>query len=43
MARIRIDDDAEEKLEKASNKVGGTKSGLASEFIRNGAEEILED
>lgn len=42
MPRIRIDEDANSKLEKAVEKLEATKSGLASEFIRSKSEEVLE-
>jgi hypothetical protein len=43
MARIRIDNDSKEKLEKASELIDGTKSGLASEFIREKSEQIIDE
>lgn len=42
-SRIRIDNDAAEKLKKAANIIDGSKTGLASEILRDGAEEIIED
>ncbi len=43
MARIRIDDDAKEKLEKVHELTGATKSGIASESIRRFTDELLDD
>lgn len=43
MARVRIDDDSAEKLEEAADLIDGTKSGLASEFIREKSEEIIDE
>lgn len=43
VARIRIDDDAAEKLERAADVIGATKSGLASEIISQRAIEIIND
>lgn len=40
MPRIRIDDDAHGKIEEATEKIDGTKSGLASEAIRRGIDEM---
>lgn len=42
-SRIRIDDDASEKLDDVIDKIDASKKGLASELIREGCEEILED
>jgi predicted transcriptional regulator len=41
-SRIRIDDDAAEKLENAAEEIDASKTGLASELIRKGAKDILE-
>jgi hypothetical protein len=42
VARIRIDERADERLTEAADEIDATKSGLASEIIVNGAEEIIE-
>lgn len=41
--RIRIDDDAVAKLDELSKEFAGTKSGLASEAIRRGIEQLREE
>jgi predicted DNA-binding protein len=43
MARVRIDEDANTKLDNACEIIGATKSGLASEMIREASEEIIEE
>ena len=42
MARIRIDDDAYELVDSVAEQIDGSKKGLASEFIRRGAESMIE-
>jgi len=41
--RIRIDKDAKRKLDDASDVIDGTKTGIASELIREGCEDIIEE
>lgn len=41
--RIRIDKDAKKKLDKASDVIEGTKTGIASELVRDGCEEIIQE
>lgn len=43
MARIRIDNDAKQKLDEIADELDATKTGLASEAIRKFAEDVRED
>ena len=43
MARVRIDNDANEKLDKIADSLEGTKSGLASEAIRRFVDQVQDE
>lgn len=40
---IRIDSDAKEKVDNLNEEIGGTKSGIASELIRRGYKDFMEN